>query len=216
VDIQRIAHLVTDVAEDGFPFGLTEQALDRILAVLDGDIPVYLQQNDAAYLHRRQLARDLAKLYVEYLSREVARGSTTEKKIVQAIKTARKLRDLLEEIPLAHAAYGGLIAALDAMIAEATWNRPPIDPPAEPAAPQPGSAFEWLAGGSLPQLYETNFGEKATYTKSAYTGASAGRYIQFCEAVLREMKITIGGAPYSPKTIANALDCMRAGKKRRK
>jgi hypothetical protein len=75
------------------------------------------------------------------------------------------------------------------------------------------SAFEWLAGTSLPLVFKKFFGEPSfSRTEQGPTGP----FIHFVLAVLTEFEITSRGKPYSAETVAAALTKARAGRSRRK
>ena len=70
-----------------------------------------------------------------------------------------------------------------------------------------GSAFEHLVGQWLSQIFETHFKIKAGYKRNPYTDPSeiSGPFIDFAQAVLKELQINKNGAAYSRNAIATAL-----------
>jgi hypothetical protein len=76
----------------------------------------------------------------------------------------------------------------------------------EPAPPPADlSAFEELAGVDLREIWKKHFGRKAGYTRDPLNESIEGEYIDFAEVVLSEMGVTNSDAPYSRRSIADAL-----------
>lgn len=70
-----------------------------------------------------------------------------------------------------------------------------------------GSAFDWLVGKGLREVFEQFFREDATIYRD-------GNYSRFALQVLAELKITNKGEAYSPETIIKALRHARGGHRR--
>ena len=66
------------------------------------------------------------------------------------------------------------------------------------------SAFQWLAGHRLADIYENHFEREARFSRDA-NGQPSGPYVRFVRQVLLEFGITNRGAPYSNEAIAHAL-----------
>jgi hypothetical protein len=76
------------------------------------------------------------------------------------------------------------------------------------------SAFEWLAGTALPEVFQKFFGDP-TFSRTAH--GPTGPFISFALTVLTEWNITkSGGKPYSAGSVGAALTTSRAGRARRK
>jgi hypothetical protein len=73
----------------------------------------------------------------------------------------------------------------------------------------PGSAFEWLIGRKLPEVFEQFFRDDPTVYKK-------GRYADFAAQVLTEFAITNDGQPHSRDTLIRALTAARSGRSRRR
>lgn len=73
------------------------------------------------------------------------------------------------------------------------------------------SAFEWLAGIHLAELYERHFERRAGFSVPPNGGAPYGPYIRFATQALTELKIT----KYSKWAIASALKDARRKRTRR-
>jgi hypothetical protein len=73
----------------------------------------------------------------------------------------------------------------------------------------PGSAFEWLIGRKLPEVFEQFFRDDPTVYKK-------GRYADFAAQVLTEFAITNDGQPHSRDTLIRALTAARSGHSRRR
>jgi hypothetical protein len=71
-----------------------------------------------------------------------------------------------------------------------------------------GSAFEWLVGQRLPEVFDRFFRADPTVYRE-------GRYLDFVEQVLVKFKITNDGKPYSRESIMKALTLTRSGRSRR-
>ncbi len=67
-----------------------------------------------------------------------------------------------------------------------------------------GSAFDWLIGKGLREVFEQFFREDAMVYRD-------GNYAKFALQVLAELKLTNKGKPYSPETIIKALRHARGG-----
>jgi hypothetical protein len=72
-----------------------------------------------------------------------------------------------------------------------------------------GSAFEWLIGRKLPEVFEQFFRDDPTVYKK-------GRYADFAAQVLAEFAITNDGQRYSRDTLIRALTLTRSGRSRRR
>ncbi len=75
------------------------------------------------------------------------------------------------------------------------------------------SELEWLAGVSLPLVYERHFLRRAGRSRSA-EGEVSGPAVRFIEATLKEL-----GRPYRPESIARAfsrLTALRDGRREKK
>ena len=75
------------------------------------------------------------------------------------------------------------------------------------------SAFDWLAGSHLYEVYRRHFGQEATVRTA--DGEPDTSFIRFVEAACKEMGVTYKGKPYARETIVRALTHVRKGKKRR-
>jgi hypothetical protein len=71
-----------------------------------------------------------------------------------------------------------------------------------------GSAFEWLVGKRLPEVFDQFFRADPTVYRE-------GRYPDFALQVLIEFKITNDGQPYSRESVIKALILTRSGRSRR-
>jgi hypothetical protein len=71
-----------------------------------------------------------------------------------------------------------------------------------------GSAFEWLVGQRLPEVFDRVFRADPTVYRE-------GRYLDFVEQVLAKFKITNDGQSYSRESIIKALTLTRSGRSRR-
>jgi hypothetical protein len=69
------------------------------------------------------------------------------------------------------------------------------------------SAFDWLVGKALPELFERFFREDATVYRD-------GTYARFALQVLAKLNVTNNGQAYSPETIIKALRYARGGHRR--
>jgi hypothetical protein len=195
-------------------------------------------------LDREALRHDLYSAYFTYCLKKKPPISQRliKQKLTRIKKLAFKLKPLLVPLPKHRTVLDPVIADVEALLVQISaadalvrWRGPRAvrEQLGEKSRPAAGgllaglsarppmtrklgqdelSALEYLVGDSLAEIYEKHFGRKPTYQKNPYrTEKIGGAYIEFCEAFLREMKI-----PHSRKTIANALDLVRAGKRRRK
>ncbi|HMF26578.1 MAG TPA: hypothetical protein VKG24_31280 [Pseudolabrys sp.] len=71
-----------------------------------------------------------------------------------------------------------------------------------------GSAFDWLAGKNLPEVFEQFFRDDPTVYRD-------GRYSDFVAQVLTEFEIKNDRQPYSRESIVKALTLTRSGRSRR-
>lgn len=76
------------------------------------------------------------------------------------------------------------------------------------------SAFEWMAGHYLPELFRTHFGRKPTFHRR--NNVPDGPAIRFIERALVELGITNRKRAYSRESIAKALTDARTGRARNK
>ena len=66
------------------------------------------------------------------------------------------------------------------------------------------SAFERLAGVTLPEIYERHLKRTAGVSRNA-AAKVRGPYVRFATATLSELGISKSGKPYKPETVAAAL-----------
>jgi hypothetical protein len=80
------------------------------------------------------------------------------------------------------------------------------------------SAFEWLVGVRLPNIFKKHFKVEAGYTRNPYAdpGTVEGAYIRFATESLKVLSVTKNGKPYSAESIARAMSRAKGGKSRKK
>jgi hypothetical protein len=177
------------------------EAAERIIEAAGRDPADFARHEVVALWDDLDWAKTKYCLIAEQLQ---LRKRKSQKAQAQTIKSAKRLRSLVadQDCP-------GLLAALDALIAD---DRPePARDIGEPRLDE-YSAFEWLAGYILPQVYEKHFKQPADY--NTWDGGAHGPYIDFAVAALHELGIKHCGQPYSPKSIAEALAGFRAKRSR--
>jgi hypothetical protein len=161
-----------------------------------------------------------------------ASKSPLTKKLVQVLKAARKLRELLDQpdvwrklgprYPLTFQAPSEILKEL--ITAADTALSPPTPEPAwaQKAAKRmrvelqidERSAFDWLVGIHLPKTFSQHFGTEATLRRS--DGDPDTPYVRFAEATLTALGIDRNGKPYARESIVKAVTSARGGRTRRK
>ena len=199
---------------------MTPQQLDDILQAVEA-------HHFPDYLDKDELAADLQDARLEYDMGTWARqGRSSEQKELEQIRaTAIKLRGLLNP------PYSGMLGreqpnhkkGINRLIedVERALNGPRFQGEVVGQGPPPArvyvkevqggnlSAFEWLAGVKLPEIFERHFGIKAKVDRDPDRGSPhrppEGPYIDFAEQCLIVLDITKNGEPYSRESIARAL-----------
>jgi hypothetical protein len=115
--------------------------------------------------------------------------------------------------------FSTFLAGLDLLIEAA--NQRAAAAPTHAVLRLPRSTIGHLAGKMLPKIFKKHFRRKAAIARSSQKGDASivktgGPYIRFACAALRELGITNEGKPYSPDTIATALQDVRGKRQRRK
>jgi hypothetical protein len=211
---------------------LDDKALNRIIAAAG-----------AKPSHRENLRESILRAEMLFRAgiRQRRQNKSLDRKLISVVKTAKKLQQMLadkvvwQELTLDGSDKGGneILNGLDWLIIaerpEYRWRPPKSNTrwKLPRVFEKTRSAVDWLAGIELPDIYQRHFRRRPTSWKDA-NGNIKGAYIDFAEAVLRELGIvpkkrsfvplTELGRPrsYSRKAIANALDLERAGKSRRR
>ena len=171
--------------------------VDRILASVK-DVP--------ADLDRAQLLQELNSISAWYPLGVYHRSAPAKryKDIEKIVATAMKLRALIEPNWLLVSKHD---ANLEQLIVDVKKFQSPVNqlPHIEFGVGE-GSAFEHLVGQWLRRVFETHFKIKAGYTRNSYDPTEiSGLFIDFAQAVLKELQIHNNGAPYSRSAIATAL-----------
>jgi hypothetical protein len=172
--------------------------VDRILASVE-HVP--------ADLDRAQLREELNSILAWHPLGVYHRSAPAKrhKDIENIVAIAKKLRALIKNNWLLVSKHD---ANLEQLIVDVEKFRFPVNqlPHIEFGVGE-SSAFEHLVGQWLRQIFETHFKIKAGYTRDPYTDPSEirGPFIDFAQAVLKELQIHNNGAPYSRSAIATAL-----------
>jgi hypothetical protein len=196
---------------------LTDGAVDRIIAAV-GEKFIPAQFDKAALLRGLELCRRSYRVALYLASNKPERMHV--RRLAMTRKTARRLGQLLasDDIQMLFfpppppeesldAEISRLVNMLDAELARPGWKRGPHQ--AYYASFKALSAFDWLAGYYLPDVFELAFDRRPSSSESDPT-------IRFIEAVLAELKIGTRGKPYSRASIARALRHRGASRIRRK
>jgi len=178
---------------------LEDGAIERILTAVGNHGP--------ADLDRDQLRADLEGVASFYRTGRDVRN-----------KPARRRQDLLEMIarvkalqadlghPDLHLRFLRHASALNPLIADLQDELKSAPALARMLGVHDGSAFDNLVGHWLREVFERHFCQPATSgTRSAYTDDITGRFIDFVEVVLKELKITYRDQPYARSAIARAV-----------
>jgi hypothetical protein len=194
---------------------ITEAGVDRILAAV-GEKFIPAQLNKAALVRGFVLCRRWYRRAL-YLSSDEPE-KTLIRQLEQTRKTAKRLEQLLASDDIQSLLFWWfspedslkanvslLVVKIDEALADGPGWRKELYPESFKAL----SAFDWLAGLYLPDVFELAFGRPPSTSESGPT-------IRFVEAALAELKITKGGKPYSRASIARAIRNLRAGRIRRK
>ena len=72
------------------------------------------------------------------------------------------------------------------------------------------SAFDWLVGQHLPEIFEEHFGIPAT-ARGDRTQPPDTRYVRFAVDALAKLGITVNNKPYARKSIARAMSIAKRG-----
>jgi hypothetical protein len=177
---------------------LSYDNIDRVLASVE-QVP--------ADLDRAQLLQELNSILAWYRLGVYHRSAPAKrhKDIEKIVATAKKLRALIKDNWLLVSIHD---ANLEQLIVNVNKFRFPVNqlPHIEFGVGE-GSAFEHLVGQWLRHMFETHFKIKAGYTRNPYTDSSeiSGPFIDFAQAVLKELQIHNNDAPYSRSAIANTL-----------
>jgi hypothetical protein len=195
---------------------LTAQAIDRILRAAHG-WPADQRPSDLG----RELLRAISHYnFLRTLSPDV-------KAHWACLKSIHKHASALESALVADERKGGMfnknwphdmpspteiVLKIRQLVEESGWLEASprnivADTKADLAAS--GSAFEWLVGKKLPELFEQFFRAEPTLYRK-------GRYPDFALQVLTEFQITNDGRPYSRESIIKAITDARSGRSRRR
>ncbi len=160
-----------------------------------------------ADLDRAQLLQELNSILAWYRLGVYHRSAPAKrhKDIEKIVATAKKLRALIEDNWVLASKHD---ANLEELIVDAKKFQSPVNQlPHIKFGVGKGSAFEHLVGQWLSQIFETHFKIKAGYKRNPYTDPSeiSGPFIDFAQAVLKELQINKNGAAYSRNAIATAL-----------
>jgi hypothetical protein len=164
-----------------------------------------------------QLATEIFDACVEMRSQldplEGRKASERLRKVQRILKGVRKYEELIDSDPHISAAINqshGVklppakellleLSALESFLVKLAANwRDKADLPVDLRSRRP-SELEWLAGLSLPLVYERHFLRRAGRSRNAQ-GEVGGPGIRFIEATLKEL-----GLSYSPESIARAF-----------
>jgi hypothetical protein len=164
-----------------------------------------------------QLATEIFDACVEMRSQldplEARKASERLKKVRRIVKGVRKYDELIDSDPHISAAINQargvrlspakellleLIVLESSLVKlEANW-RDKADLPVDLRSRRP-SELEWLAGVSLPLVYERHFSRRAGRSRNS-KGRPSGPCVKFVEATLEELSL-----PYEPESIMRAF-----------
>lgn len=196
---------------------MAPESLERILDALG-------KRFIPADLDRTGLANDLECAAIEYrlgkrwrkrpadLQKKLERTARYAQKVIDELKDDTAARIALEALP--EDVRGALLASgfdlsdlLGSLVLAPALHEHELDKIS--ALKQlvdvgNSSAVQWLAGVTLPEIYQRHFRRKGKRSRDN-GGPASGPYIRFVSAVLGEFSITKSDKPYSVETIDAAV-----------